>query len=191
MREARSVARGSWLVGGVARALAALRGSAWWSLAPRAALGAAALGVLGLLGSGALDRWLPSPQGVASAAAAPPSTARASASASGAPSPSASSAPSASASASPSATPPATTGDGKIVLNLASEVDLVRLPGIGPKKARAILALRDKLGGRFKRLEDLLRVRGLKRKALERLRPHVVLDAPASPTPDEPQRRPP
>lgn len=63
------------------------------------------------------------------------------------------------------------------MLNSATEADLTKLPGVGPKKAQAILALRDKLGGKFKRLEDLMRVRGLKRKALERIRPLVVLDA--------------
>lgn len=67
--------------------------------------------------------------------------------------------------------------DGKIVLNRATEDELTKLPGVGKKKAQAIVALREKLGGRFKRLEDLMRVRGLKRKALERIRPHVVLDA--------------
>jgi competence protein ComEA len=64
-----------------------------------------------------------------------------------------------------------------VVLNTATEADLTKLPGVGPKKARAILSLREKLGGRFKRIEDLMRVRGLKRKALEKIRPLVVLDA--------------
>lgn len=67
------------------------------------------------------------------------------------------------------------TADGKVILNLATEEDLRRLSGIGPAKAKAILALRAKLG-RFKRVEDLLRVKGIGRKRLARLRPLVVLD---------------
>jgi competence protein ComEA len=67
--------------------------------------------------------------------------------------------------------------DGRVVLNLASETELVELPGIGPKRAQAIVALRTKLG-RFRRLEDLLRVRGIGPKAIARLRPLVVLDSP-------------
>jgi competence protein ComEA len=72
------------------------------------------------------------------------------------------------------------TADGKVILNLATEDDLRRLSGIGPAKAKAILALRAKLG-RFKRVEDLLRVKGIGRKRLARLRPLVVLDPQPSP----------
>ena len=151
------------------------RESAWISLLPKVGLGVLSLLGLGLLGSGALDRFMPTGSAVAPAQAAPAQReARATASATA----------SASASASPSASAPAfapAVVDGKVVLNRATEADLVKLPGIGKKKAQAILALREKLGGRFKRVEDLMRVRGLKRKALERLRPHVVLDAEAPP----------
>jgi competence protein ComEA len=72
----------------------------------------------------------------------------------------------------------AKTADGRTVLNLASEQDLESLPSIGPKRAQAIVALRAELG-RFRKLEDLLRVRGIGRRLLERLRPLVVLDPPA------------
>ena len=72
----------------------------------------------------------------------------------------------------------AVTADGKIILNLASESDLRHLPGIGAKRAAAILALRAKLGGRFKRLSELLRVKGIGAKGLKKLEPRVVLDAP-------------
>ena len=71
----------------------------------------------------------------------------------------------------------AKTADGRTVLNLAEERDLDGLPGIGPKRAQAILALRTELG-RFRKLEDLLRVRGIGRRLLERLRPLVVIDPP-------------
>lgn len=80
----------------------------------------------------------------------------------------------------PGRTPPAVTDDGRVVLNVAAEPDLTRLPGIGPKRAQAIVELRERLG-RFSRLEQLLRVRGIGRRTLRRLRPLLVLDPPAPP----------
>lgn len=74
----------------------------------------------------------------------------------------------------------------KVVLNTATAAELCTLPGVGPKRAEQILALRDKLGGRFRRIEDLRRVRGIGRKALERLKPLVVLDPPEPPPEAEP-----
>lgn len=71
----------------------------------------------------------------------------------------------------------AITADGKVIMNLATEVELRKLPGIGHARAQAILALREKLG-RFRRVEELLRVKGIGRKRLAALRPKIVLDAP-------------
>jgi competence protein ComEA len=73
---------------------------------------------------------------------------------------------------------PARTEDGRIILNLATSVDLQKLPGVGPKRAEAILALRTRLK-RFRRSTDLLRVRGIGPKLLARLQPSFVLDPPA------------
>lgn len=70
----------------------------------------------------------------------------------------------------------------RVILNSAREQDLVKLPGVGPKKAQAIIALRDKLK-QFRRLEELMRVRGIKRRFIERLRPLVVLHAADCPKP--------
>ena len=162
-----------------------LRDSAWTPLLLKGVGFAVLLVALGALGSGALDRWLSAspafgavhragdadrPAGRlprASAAATPGS------------------APAVAASAvavtsvgSASATNSARTSDGRVILNLAAEADLIGLPGIGPKKAKAIIELREKLGGRFKRLEELTRIRGIKRKFLDRLRPRVLLDPP-------------
>ena len=87
--------------------------------------------------------------------------------------------PVASASAAPA---PAATGgtlpDGRVVLNLATEEDLRKLPGLGPKRVQAILELRQRQGGRFRAVADLLRVKGLGRKTLARLAPRLVLDRP-------------
>lgn len=74
-----------------------------------------------------------------------------------------------------------TTQDGKVILNLASAEELRHLPGVGQKRADAILALRVRLGGRFKHVSDLLRVKGIGVRGLKKLLPHVVLDAPAAP----------
>jgi competence protein ComEA len=65
--------------------------------------------------------------------------------------------------------------DDPVVLNTATEADLRRLPGIGPKRAEAILALRARLG-RFHALEDMLKVKGLGRATLKRLRPLLRVD---------------
>jgi competence protein ComEA len=62
-----------------------------------------------------------------------------------------------------------------VILNTAEADDLRRLPGIGAKRADAILALRLHLG-RFRAIEDLLKVKGVGRATLKRLRPLVRLD---------------
>lgn len=62
-----------------------------------------------------------------------------------------------------------------VVLNRADATELQRLPGVGAKRAEAILKLRQRLG-RFRRPSDLLRVKGIGRRTLERMLPHLVLD---------------
>jgi competence protein ComEA len=56
--------------------------------------------------------------------------------------------------------------------NLASEVELDRLPGVGPAAARAMVAAREERGG-FATPEDLLSVRGIGPATLERMRPYL------------------
>jgi competence protein ComEA len=69
------------------------------------------------------------------------------------------------------------TPDDPVYLNQATLADLHRLPGIGPKRAEAILALRTRLG-HFRQIEDLLKVKGVGRSSLKKLRPLVRLDPP-------------
>jgi len=67
-----------------------------------------------------------------------------------------------------------------VYLNHAGVDELRRLPGVGPKRAEAILVLRQRLG-RFQRVEDLLRVKGVGRGAVKKWRPLVRLDTPVAP----------
>src|SRR5262245_61337034 len=60
--------------------------------------------------------------------------------------------------------------DGRLELNRASAAELDALPGIGPVLASRILEQRRR-GGPFRRIEDLLAVRGLGPRLLDRLKP--------------------
>jgi len=62
-------------------------------------------------------------------------------------------------------------------LNSATAVELQQVPGIGPTTAHAIVNFREK-SGPFKRVEDLLAIRGISKQALERMRPYVVVNPP-------------
>ena len=181
--------------GALGRVRAVIADSPWGALAGKGLLAAAGFVLLALVGSGRIGGD-PSRLGIAEAAAAtasagasasvsikaPPAEAPASAAASASASPSAS----ASAVADPPADAgapsdpkdgggPAVTADGKVALNLATEQDLRRLPGVGATRAKAILALRERLG-RFRRPEDLLRVKGIGRRSLARLRPLLIIE---------------
>jgi competence protein ComEA len=71
-----------------------------------------------------------------------------------------------------------------VELNSASADQLCTLPGIGPKKAEAIIAFREKQP--FTRVTQLLRVRGIGMRTLERLRPHIYVGPPARPASSAP-----
>jgi competence protein ComEA len=77
------------------------------------------------------------------------------------------------------------TKDGKVILNTADADDFTRLPGVGRRRAEEIVALRTRLK-RFRKVTDLLRVRGIGPRSLKRLMPLVVLDPPAEPEPAAP-----
>lgn len=63
---------------------------------------------------------------------------------------------------------------GVVNLNAATEEELARLPGIGPAKAQAILRMREQRGA-FKRVEDVMHVRGIGRKTFRKLQPMLTL----------------
>lgn len=75
-------------------------------------------------------------------------------------------------------TPPAHPID----LNTATIKELEQLPGVGPTIAKAIVAFRTK-SGRFRRLEDLLAVRGISESKLEKIRPYVTIGPPPKKSP--------
>ena len=60
----------------------------------------------------------------------------------------------------------------RLDINQASLEQLVMLKGIGKKKASAIVQYRQK-HGKFKKVDDLLNVKGIGEKALKHLRPLV------------------
>lgn len=62
-------------------------------------------------------------------------------------------------------------------LNSASVEQLQLVPGIGPKTAAAIVNFRVK-SGPFRRVEDLLAIKGISKRKLEELRPYVIVVPP-------------
>jgi competence protein ComEA len=82
---------------------------------------------------------------------------------------------------------PGLTADGKIILNTATAAQFDKLPSVGMKRAEQIVALRERLG-RFKSLNDLLRIKGIGVRTLKKMLPMLVLDPPkeAEPPKDQP-----
>lgn len=64
--------------------------------------------------------------------------------------------------------------DSRLNLNEATIAQLEQLPGIGPSKAKAIAAYRDQHGG-FRKVEELLNVKGIGPKIFEKLSPEVYV----------------
>jgi competence protein ComEA len=60
----------------------------------------------------------------------------------------------------------------RVDINTASTEELEKVPGIGPATAARIVEWRE-THGRFERVEDLLNIRGIGTKTLERLRPYL------------------
>lgn len=62
-------------------------------------------------------------------------------------------------------------------LRTATQEQLIELPGIGPILANRIIRYREH-GDQFRRESDLLRVKGIGEKLLDRLRPLVTVRGP-------------
>ena len=69
-----------------------------------------------------------------------------------------------------------------IDLNTATIKELEQLPGVGPTTAKAIVEFRTK-SGRFRRVEDLLAVRGISESKLEKMRPYITISPPPKKSP--------
>jgi competence protein ComEA len=156
------------------RAVARVVGSRWAKPIARALLAAAGLVLLAVIGQTAVAGALAA--SAAGAASANIAVAPAESSASLPPTDAPLASTSTATNAPISSHGPASADD-PVILNDATEADLRRLPGIGAKRADAILSLRARLG-RFRAVEDLLKVKGIGRATLKRLRPLVRLDPP-------------
>jgi len=66
----------------------------------------------------------------------------------------------------------------RINVNQADWVTLSLVPGLGKALAEEIVARRTARGGRFDSLDDLLEVKGIGEKMLEKLRPYLSLGDP-------------
>jgi len=62
-------------------------------------------------------------------------------------------------------------------INTASAAELQKLPGIGPATARSIVRYRER-NGPFRRVEELLIIRGISRSRLKALRPYITVESP-------------
>ena len=75
-------------------------------------------------------------------------------------------------------------------LNSANSEQLQQVPGIGPATAGKILQMR-KTYGPFKSVDDLLAIRGLGAKRLEKMRKYLTVGKPAAFKPGTPAKSPP
>lgn len=64
-----------------------------------------------------------------------------------------------------------------IDLNAATAQELQELPDVGPKMAKAIVDFRER-SGPFRRIEDLLAIKGITKQRLEKIRPYVKIATP-------------
>ena len=67
--------------------------------------------------------------------------------------------------------------DGQVNINEAGIEQLSLLPGVGPKRAQAIISLRRKRP--FRRAVQLRRVRGIGRRTLRKMMPYIRLQGPS------------
>ncbi len=78
------------------------------------------------------------------------------------------------------ATPKASAPTSPVNLNTATQAQLEALPGVGAKAAQRILEYRQK-NGNFKKIEDLMNVKGFGEKSFLKLKPMLTVTQKAEP----------
>lgn len=68
--------------------------------------------------------------------------------------------------------------EGVVNLNTATADELQLLPFVGPAKAQAIIAYRQSRP--FRTVEELGRIKGIGRRTIKRLRPHLTVSGPTT-----------
>jgi competence protein ComEA len=76
---------------------------------------------------------------------------------------------------------PAATAAAPVNINTATQAQLESLPGIGAKAAERIVEYRQK-NGHFKKVEDLMNVKGIGEKSFLKLKPLLTLTEKAAPS---------
>ena len=61
-----------------------------------------------------------------------------------------------------------------ININTATVKEIMKLPGIGKKKAEAVIAFRQDNGG-FEDVNDLKKIDGIGKKTFEKIREHIIV----------------
>lgn len=69
---------------------------------------------------------------------------------------------------------PQETRDGKVNINLADTAELTALTGIGQGKAESIIRYREEHGS-FKKIEDIMKVEGIKEGTFEKIKDHITV----------------
>ena len=62
-----------------------------------------------------------------------------------------------------------------ININTATKEELIAIPGIGDKISDKIIIYREEHGG-FKRIEDIMNVKGIKKKKFEKMKAYITVD---------------
>ena len=75
-------------------------------------------------------------------------------------------------------------------INTANSEELQQVPGIGPATAQKILQMRKSYGA-FKSVDDLLAIRGLGQKRLDKMRKYLSVGKAAAPKTSSPTNPPP
>jgi len=74
-------------------------------------------------------------------------------------------------------------------INTATSAELQQVPGIGPATAEKILKMRKSYGA-FKSVDDLLAIRGIGKKRLDKMRKYLTVGKSKTPRTNQPATKP-